>query len=61
MDGEEVLIAWLRDWNRKQQFNPGLAGAFVNPFFLARRTLWSEIAIASQELSGRLLDVGCGT
>lgn len=61
MDGEEVLIAWLRAWNRKQQFNPGLAGAFVNPFFLARRTLWSEIAIASQELSGRLLDVGCGT
>jgi len=55
------LIAWLRRWNRKQQFNPGLAGAFVNPFFLARRWLWAEIAAASPVLSGRLLDVGCGS
>ena len=55
------MIDWLRGWNRKQQFNPGLAGAFVNPFFLARRVLWAEIAAASRELSGRLLDVGCGT
>lgn len=44
-----------------QQFNPGLPGAFVNPFFLARRLLWREIAAASTELSGRLLDVGCGS
>jgi SAM-dependent methyltransferase len=55
------LIASLRKWNRKQQFNPGMAGAFVNPFFLARRQLWREIAAASNELSGRLLDIGCGS
>ena len=44
-----------------QQFKPRLAGAFVNPFFLARRLLWREIAAASTDLSGRLLDVGCGS
>jgi hypothetical protein len=36
-------------------------GAFVNPFFLARRQLWREIAAARNQLSGRLLDVGCGS
>jgi SAM-dependent methyltransferase len=46
---------------KSQQFQPGWAGAFVNPFFLARRQLWREIAAASHQLSGRLLDVGCGS
>jgi SAM-dependent methyltransferase len=46
---------------RSQQFQPGLMGVFVNPFFLARRQLWREIAAARDQLSGRLLDVGCGS
>lgn len=55
------MIGLLRRYLQKQQFNPGLLGAFVNPFFLARRQLWREIAAASASLSGPLLDVGCGT
>lgn len=51
----------LRRYLRSQQFNPGLLGAFFNPFFLARRQLWREIDAASSALSGPLLDVGCGT
>ena len=43
------------------QFNPGLGGIFVNPFYLARKALWKEIAAHSQMLNGDLLDVGCGT
>lgn len=46
---------------RRQQFNPTALGAFVNPFFLARRALWKSIAAAAVRLSGPLLDVGCGT
>jgi SAM-dependent methyltransferase len=46
---------------RRQQFQPGLVGVFVNPFFLARRQLWNEIAAVSDCMSGPLLDVGCGT
>ena len=34
---------------------------FVNPFYLARRQLWREIAAASGAMSGPLLDVGCGS
>ncbi|MEP7056562.1 MAG: class I SAM-dependent methyltransferase [Caldimonas sp.] len=55
------MIDLLRRYVRSQQFNPGLFGAFLNPFFLARRQLWREIAAASPSLSGPLLDVGCGT
>ena len=55
------MIAGLRRYLHRQQFNPGLLGAFFNPFFLARRVLWREIEAASRNLSGDLLDVGCGT
>jgi len=55
------LSRTLRRLIRGQQFNPRILGAFVNPFFLARRQLWHEIAAASVGLSGPLLDVGCGT
>jgi SAM-dependent methyltransferase len=55
------MIGALRRHLRRQQFNPDLSGAFVNPFFLARRELWRGIAAASPALSGPLLDVGCGT
>jgi SAM-dependent methyltransferase len=51
----------LRDYVGRQQFDPGFLGAFLNPFFLARRQLWREIATASPALTGPLLDVGCGT
>lgn len=50
----------IRRFISAQQFAPGIWGAFVNPFFIARRGLQREIAAASQQLSGRLLDVGCG-
>lgn len=51
----------LRNWYRRQQFNPNSMGPFVNPFFLARRALWASIEAASKKLEGSLLDVGCGT
>jgi SAM-dependent methyltransferase len=55
------MIEWLRHYVQNQQFNPGLLGALVNPFFLARRELWRAIASVSPGLRGPLLDVGCGT
>lgn len=50
----------IRRFISAQQFAPGIWGAFVNPFFIARRGLQRGMAAASQQLSGRLLDVGCG-
>lgn len=46
---------------RRQDFNPTLAGIFVNPFYFARSSLWRGIAANSHMLSGNLLDVGCGS
>ena len=55
------MLDRLRTLLATQQYQPGPLGMFVNPFFLARRALWREIALASGGLSGRLLDVGCGS
>lgn len=52
--------ALLQRWQR-EQFDPGWLGIALNPFFLARRGLWRAIREAAPRLSGRLLDVGCGT
>src|SRR3546814_11929342 len=51
----------LRRLSRKQIFNPGPLGLFLNPFFLARRALWHEMARQGGTLAGPMLDVGCGT
>jgi SAM-dependent methyltransferase len=55
-----MKAALVRHWHT-QQFNPGVFGVFVNPFFLARRRLWSEMVALSPLARGRLLDVGCGS
>jgi SAM-dependent methyltransferase len=55
------MKAALLAWYRVQQFDPSMVGLLFNPFFLARRRLRSSMQALAQELSGRLLDVGCGT
>ena len=54
------MKAWLVALYRTQQFDPGLLGLLINPFFLARRRLHQAVAVMAQDVSGRLLDVGCG-
>ena len=46
---------------RKEQFDPGWLGPFVNPFFIARRNLMRAMRDTAPRLGGALLDVGCGT
>lgn len=46
---------------RRQQFEPGAWAPWLNPFFLARRSLWRAMGHASPALNGDLLDVGCGS
>jgi len=55
------MIERLRQAYYRQQYHPGLAGLFINPFFLARRSLWKAIAQSGGQLPGPLLDVGCGS
>jgi SAM-dependent methyltransferase len=41
-------------------FKPGLISLFINPFFLTRRALYNGIKKNRNEISGNILDVGCG-
>lgn len=43
------------------QFYPNILGVFVNPFFIARKGLHTAIVENLHQLSGKLLDVGCGS
>lgn len=54
------MIRALKRYVLAQQYNPGLVGLCVNPFYHARRGLYQAIATVSPQLDGSLLDVGCG-
>jgi SAM-dependent methyltransferase len=45
---------------KRQSFQPGLAGIFLNPFYFIRRDLFVQIRRAAPALKGKLLDFGCG-
>ena len=47
-------------WYQRQMFDPGWLGWLVNPFFLARRGLMTHLKPLLRELTGEVLDVGCG-
>jgi SAM-dependent methyltransferase len=50
----------LRAWWWRQQFAPGAPGWLVNPFFFARRGLVDGLRGFFPQLTGEVLDVGCG-
>ncbi len=43
-----------------EQFRPSFLGLFTNPFYFARRGLYRNIAALACNITGRVLDVGCG-
>ena len=55
------MIQSLKAVYHQQGFFPGWLGIFVNPFYFARSGLRDAIVQFAPLLSGRLLDVGCGT
>lgn len=54
--GNDKLIAYLH----KQSFQPSLLSLFINPFYLIRNSLASNIKAFAPLLKGKLLDFGCG-
>jgi SAM-dependent methyltransferase len=44
----------------RAQFEPGLLGLLVNPFYFARRGLHEHLCAVAPAVRGRVLDVGCG-
>lgn len=55
------MIKRLKASYQRHMFFPGLLGIFVNPFYFARKGLRDAISEFAPLLSGRLLDVGCGS
>jgi SAM-dependent methyltransferase len=44
-----------------QYFNPGFLGLIVNPFYIARKGLYNNLSTLGNKITGKTLDVGCGT
>lgn len=55
------MIRRLIEWYRRQQFEPGALGGWVNPFAFARKGLSDALVPLLPHLRGEVLDVGCGT
>ena len=51
----------IRSLVRRQDFFPGWLGVFLNPFYIARASLRDAMVLHSKGLTGKLLDVGCGS
>ena len=45
----------------KEQFEPGIIGLVINPFYIARKALLKSIKELGNNIFGKTLDVGCGT
>lgn len=56
-----MIKRWLGAFIERQTFFPTIGGAFVNPFYIARRGLARAMHEYAPCLDGRLLDVGCGS
>ena len=55
------MIGSIKERVKKEYFKPGILGIIINPFYIARKGLITNIAELGKEISGRTLDVGCGT
>jgi SAM-dependent methyltransferase len=55
------MIKCLKAFYLRQMFLPSWPGIFFNPFYFARSGLRNAMTEFAPILSGRLLDVGCGT
>lgn len=45
---------------KKESFQPGFLAVFINPFFFIRRSLYLAIKNTAPQLSGKMMDFGCG-
>jgi SAM-dependent methyltransferase len=55
------LFQKIKFYLLKEQFRPSLIGLFVNPFYFSRRAIYQNIKRYSGEVSGIILDIGCGS
>lgn len=55
------MLSKVKDIYRRQMFFPGWPAIFLNPFYFARKNLNAAMINMSPEMTGSLLDIGCGS
>lgn len=55
------MIQKLKALYQESEFNPTFMGLISNPFYITRKALQQSIVKHHSFLSGRVLDIGCGT
>lgn len=55
------MMHQLKAMYRRQMYFPNWLGIFINPFYFARAGLCSAMKEFAPQLTGQLLDVGCGS
>jgi SAM-dependent methyltransferase len=51
----------IKELVKQTEFNPGVAGIFTNPFYFSRKGLYENISRLSPRITGKVLDIGCGS
>ena len=52
---------FFRQYYLHEQFFPGILGLFINPFYFARKGLAKHVTDLSVNITGKTLDIGCGS
>ena len=55
------MLTRLKRFYAAQMMCPSFPGLFINPFYFARKGLYDSIRDLAPSITGRVLDVGCGT
>jgi SAM-dependent methyltransferase len=55
------IIRRIKDWLFKEQFRPSFLGIIVNPFYFGRKSILNNIINKSHHITGKTLDIGCGS
>jgi len=51
----------MKNFIEKEKFQPSFLSIFYHPFFFVRREIYSFLELNANFLSGKLLDIGCGS
>ena len=55
-----VILTSAKERYRHEMFHPSLIGLFINPFYFSRKGLVQHLTAVSKQVTGKVLDVGCG-
>lgn len=54
------MISFLKGLYTSEQFKPSILSLLFNPYYFERKGLFIHIRDLSSQISGRVLDIGCG-